>query len=70
MYKIYIPVIFGLLGLLCGLVGTYGMSKYCGTDMETKKTRFFLGTLITLIGTIFITILGTLLGAFIAEKID
>ncbi|AZL89216.2 hypothetical protein QKC54_gp0945 [Megavirus baoshan] len=70
MYKIYIPVIFGFIGFLCGLIGTHRISKYCGTDMETKKSRFILGTSITIFGTLFITILGTLLGAFIAEKID
>ncbi|AVG46694.1 membrane protein [Acanthamoeba polyphaga mimivirus] len=70
MYKIYIPVIFGFLGLLFGLIGTYRISKYCGTDMETKKYRFVFGTLVTLIITLFMTIFGALLGAFIAEKID
>ncbi|AVL94257.1 hypothetical protein mvi_897 [Megavirus vitis] len=70
MYKIYIPVIFGFIGLLCGLIGTYRISKYCGTDIETTKYRFVFGTLITLIVTLFMTILGALMGAFIAEKID
>ncbi len=70
MYKIYIPIIFGFLGLLCGFVGSYRTSIYCGIDTETIKYRYIFGTLITLIVTLFMTILGTLLGAFIAEEID
>lgn len=70
MYKIYIPIIFGFVGLLCGFISTYRISKYCGTDIETKKYQFVFSTLVILIVTLFMTILGTLIGAFIAEKID
>lgn len=70
MYKIYIPIIFGFIGLLCGFIGSYKTSRYCGIDTETTNYRFVFSTLITLIVSLFATILGTLIGAFIAEKID